>query len=228
MAFCSGMMLAVTAELDAALRDARVDRITQPERDTVYLVFRTRDGIKRLIINASSDSPRISLTGELPENPAAPPMFTMLLRKYLSGARVDSVRQTGFERIAVIAFTGRDDFNETRDLRLVCEIMGKNSNIILTDGDGKIIGALRTADLSETVRRRIMPGLAYVLPPAQDKLDPMKVTREEFVSLAAASGKSADRFIVDTFFGISPLTESGMTPSKWRRPESHFTVISAS
>ena len=207
MAFCSGMMLAVTVELDSALRGARVDRITQPERETVFIVFRTADGAKKLIINASSDSPRVSLTGVLPENPAAPPMFTMLLRKYLSGARVDYVRQSGFERVAVIGFTGRDDFNEARELKLVCEIMGRNSNIILTGEGDRIIGALHTADFAESVRRRVMPGLPYAPPPAQDKLDPTAATREEFTALAEKSvGKSADRFIVDTFFGISPLT----------------------
>lgn len=206
MAFCSGMMRAVTAELNTLLRDARVDRICQPERDTVYVIFRTREGALKLIINASSDSPRISLTETLPENPAVPPMFTMLLRKYLTGARVDSVTQSGFERIAVISFTGHDDFNEIRETRLVCEIMGKNSNVILTGSDGNILGALRTADFAESVRRRVMPGLPYTLPPAQVKLDPTAVSKETFISLASQSEKSADKFLVDTFFGISPLT----------------------
>lgn len=218
MAFDAGMMAAVVFELRQSLVGARVEKINQPEKDELLLSLRGEGESFRLLLSASSGSPRLCLTNETKENPALPPAFCIMLRKHLSSARISGVRQPGFERIAILTFDGRDSMGFPTKRALVCEILGKFSNLILLDGDpaegssegegAKILSVLKPVDLSKSEKRPLLPGMRYRLPPPQEKADPRQESREAFASrrLAAGREKAADKFLVETYLGVAPVT----------------------
>jgi len=205
MAFDAGMLACVVSELKQSAIGGRVERIHQPGRDEIVIQLRTPSGVRRLLINAGSHSPRIGYTLLSKENPATPPNFCMLLRKHLGSARLKEVVQQGFERAVWLGFECRDELGFDSRKYLIVEVMGKYSNLILTDASLKIINALRPVDFTTSSRRQVLPGMKYELPPPQDKADPMVTSREEFfAAVAAASGEQkAERFIADTYMGIS-------------------------
>ncbi len=208
MAFDAGMVRAMVTELGGALVGGRVDKIMQPEKDEIVLQIRTADGKNlRLSLSAGNNNPRINLTEKQKENPMTAPLFCMLLRKHLSGARVTAVTQPGFERAVVLELEARDEMGFTVTRRLIAEIMGKYSNIIFTDAQDKIIGAVKPVDFATSQKRQILPGMRYTMPPAQDKRDPMAETEEGFFALAASAspGMRGEKFLVASYMGISPL-----------------------
>ncbi|MBE6652448.1 MAG: fibronectin/fibrinogen-binding protein, partial [Ruminococcaceae bacterium] len=204
MAFDAGMLACMVHEIRTVALGGRIEKVMQPERDEILLQLRSTEGGKRLLINAGT-GPRMSFTELTRENPAQAPMFCMLLRKHLTGAKLSDIRQEGFERVVTLEFDTRDEMGFACTRRIVAEIMGKYSNIIFTDGEGKIISALKTVDFSTSSQRQVLPGMRYELPPAQDKDNPLTVTRERFHELYAAESpdKPLDKFILSRFCGIS-------------------------
>ena len=206
MAFDAAMVRAVAWELSEAICGARIDKIYQPEKDEILLFLRGRDSTMRLLISASANTPRIHLSSVNKENPATPPQFCIMLRKHLSGGRIVSVEQLGFERVIKIAASSKDEMGYPIERVLYCEIMGKYSNLILTDGEDKIIGAIKTVDFTTSQKRQVLPGMRYELPPAQDKTDPLTETREGFYEKYTDSAVSGDKFITSRYLGLSSLT----------------------
>lgn len=204
MAFDAGMLACMTHEITAAALGGRVEKVMQPERDEIILQLRSYEGGRRLLINAGAN-PRIGFTDLTKENPAQPPMFCMLLRKHLTGAKFSSMEQAGFERVVIMGFDTRDEMGFACTRYLIAEIMGKYSNLIFTDEDRRIIAALKTVDFSTSTQRQILPGMRYELPPAQDKDDPLNVTFERFAALYAAESpeRPLDKFITAHFCGIA-------------------------
>ena len=206
MAFDAGMLACCINEIAELSLGARVEKVFQPEKDEIVLQMRSQEGGKRLLINAGSAAPRICFTDSQKENPAVPPMLCMLLRKHLQGAKLTDVRQAGFERVAVLTFEGRDEMGFACRRRLIAEIMGKYSNLIFTDEDGKILSVLYPIDFSASSRRQLLPGMTYELPPSQNKRNPLEETPEGFAETAAAADPSqpADRFLTAHWCGIAP------------------------
>ncbi len=204
MAFDAGMLACMVHEIRTVALGGRIEKIMQPERDEIVLQLRSTEGGKRLLLNAGS-APRVSFTDTARENPAQAPMFCMLLRKHLMGARLSDIRQEGFERVVTLEFDTRDEMGFACTRHLVCEVMGKYSNIIFTDGDGKIISALKTIDFTTSALRQVLPGMRYELPPPQDKENPLTVTRERFSELfdAEIADRPLEKFILSRFVGIS-------------------------
>ena len=204
MAFDAGFLAAVAAELKAVAIGAAIEKIYQPEHDAIVLQMRTFAGGKRLLLNAGSANPRVGFT-EIPmENPQNPPQFCMLLRKRLSGARLSRVWQEGFERVLVMEWDTRDEMGFPTKSRLVAEMMGKYSNLIFTDGEGKIFAVLRPVDFTTSTLRQVLPGMRYELPPPQQKTNPLHISLEAFLSAYAVGGdRPADRWITTTFLGVS-------------------------
>ena len=168
---------ALTAELNRTLPGARIDRIQQPERDTVLLSLRTTcAGNRKLLLSASSNHPRIHYTEEKFENPAQPPMFCMLLRKHLGGGRILSLTQLPAERAVDLCVESADELGEVTEKHVRLELMGRNSNLILTGPDGRIIDCMRRVDFEMSEKRQVLPGLFYRDPPSQGKLDPAAET----------------------------------------------------
>ncbi len=197
----------VVHELQNALSGAKIDKIYQPGRDEVVLALRAPAGNVKLLLSANPSHPRAHLTQISRENPDKPPMFCMLLRKHLSGARLLELVQPPMERVVDLRLEALDELGDRVERRLVLEAMGRRSNLILLDGEGRIMDCLRRVDSDMSARRQVLPGLFYRLPPAQEKLDPSSLDRAALESaLAAAPEESqADKWLLDTFGGLSPL-----------------------
>ena len=182
----------------------RIEKVQQPARDQVVLALR---GGRRLLLCAGAAQARIHFTALSRENPASPPMFCMLLRKHLGGGRIAAIQQPGRERAAILTVDVVDELGEPGQRRLILECMGRRSNLILTDGEGRIIDCLRRIDLEMSETRQVLPGLYYRLPPPQAKADPLAADAGELeVLLSSAPPEScADQFLLDRFWGLSPL-----------------------
>ena len=207
MPFDAFFLTAVRRELEGSLTGCRIDKVQQPQRDTLILSMRGAAGGGRLLLTASPNHPRIHLTNEPAENPAQPPMFCMLLRKHLTGGRLVSMQQPEMERLLDLTFDCTDEMGSPTRKHLILEIMGRNSNLILTGEDGRILDCLRRVDFEMSEKRQVLPGLYYHLPPTQGKRDPFAVTQEELTALLAAqrSPRRLDGWLLDTFGGFSPL-----------------------
>ena len=194
-------------ELQEQLLACRVDKVQQPERDTILLSMRGPNGGGKLLLTASPNHPRIQLTSLSFENPAQPPMFCMLLRKHLTGGRLVSISQPPLERLVELTFDCIDEMGTPCQKKLILEIMGRNSNLILTGADGRILDCLRRVDFEMSEQRQVLPGLYYHLPPAQGKRSPWDASEEELRALLCAqkTQKMADSFLLETFGGLSPL-----------------------
>lgn len=168
-----GLTLGFAArELDQALRGGRIDKITQPEKDTVILLIRAGSENKRLLLCASPSNARCHLTAQSFPNPLEPPALCMLLRKQLLGGRVLSVTQLGGDRVLHVDVDVVDEMGDHVLRRLILEIMGRHSNLMLVDGENRILEAARHVNADMSRVRQIQPGLPYLPPPAQDKLAP--------------------------------------------------------
>ncbi len=194
----------VVRELRETILGLRLEKVQQPARDQVVLTLR---GNKKLLLCAGASQSRLHLTGLTRENPAAPPMFCMLLRKHLSGGRLAAIDQPGLERVVILTLEIVDELGEPGRRRLVFECMGRYSNLILLDGQERIIDCLRRVDMEMSERRQVLPGLFYHLPPAQEKADPLSAAPEDFRSMlsAAPDGTDAAQWLLDRFYGLSPL-----------------------
>ncbi len=199
------MLYCITNEINTVAAGGRIEKIYQPERDEIILQMRTREGGKRLLINAGSNNPRISFTTVQKENPMQAPMFCMLLRKHLTGALLSSVEQIGFERVTKLTFETRDELGFECKKHLIAEVMGKYSNLIFADENMKVIAALKTVDFTTSSLRQVLPGMTYELPPAQNKKNPLLTSKDEFVSMVSVleGDMRADKFITSSYMGIS-------------------------
>ena len=188
----------IARELNAALTGARVEKVQQPEKDELHISFRGMGGPKKLLLSTSADRARVHLTETVKPQPQEPPMFCMLLRKLIGGAKVLCVRQVGGDRILEIAFACEDEFGQPSERILSCEVMGRHSNIILRSAEGKILDSIHHvgADISRV--REVKPGLPYTPPPAQEKLDPLSPELDE-AALSRALRAGAAR--LDAAFG---------------------------
>ena len=206
MPFDALFLSAVTEEL-ASAAGSRIDRVQQPTRDTVLLSLRSREGNRRLLITVNPNHPRVQFTALSFENPAQPPMFCMLLRKHLTGARIVSFRQKPMERMLDIALDCLDELGEPSRKHLMLELMGRSSNLILTGPDGRIIDCLRRVDFEMSEARQVLPGLYYREPPAQNKRDPFACTEADFLALleTADAPVRLDKLLLGALNGLSPL-----------------------
>jgi len=164
-------------ELRDKLLGGRVDKVNQPERDA--LVLQIRSGVNhRLLLSANANQARAQLTSQSYENPAEPPMFCMLMRKHLQGARVTNVQQIGGDRILMLVFDCMDEMSDHVEKRLYLEIMGRHSNLTLVNHQGMIIDAIRHVNSEMSRVRTVLPGGEYHLPPQPDKLTPDQITAD--------------------------------------------------
>lgn len=205
MAFDGIFLHLVKNEISQQLLNFRVDKVYQPSKEEILLTFRTYDGLVKLLLSAKADSARIQLTDQYIENPQKPPMLTMLLRKLLSGARLTEIKQEGFERILTLVFDARNELGDPVVYKIIIEIMGKYSNIIIVDGDDKIIDCVKRVDENKSSVREILPGIRYLLPPAQDKMNILSNSifdiEQRMKELNLTRGKAAGKVIQ----GISPI-----------------------
>ena len=171
MAFDPIFMTAVLEEIRERCTGARIDKIHQPSRDTLILHLRCREGREKLLFAANPTAPRLHLTTASPENPAEPPMFCMLLRKHLMGAKLAEITQPPMERAATFTFDCTDEMGFPVQKKLVAELMGRTCNLYLLSPEGRIIDCLRRIGLDESAKRAALPGLMYQAPEPVTKIN---------------------------------------------------------
>ena len=200
-----GAFLYCTLKELRTLIGAHADKIYQPSKEEIIITFRSFGQTKRLLISANAVSARIGFTNENPENPKTPPMFCMLLRKHLNG-RLKAVRQEGFERIASLDFECVNEMGDTVTITLIAEIMGRHSNIILLNEDGKVIDAVRRVNEEMSSVRRILPGITYVPPESQNKLNLLTADDEQMLNaIMSGDEKELSKAVLGAIEGVSPL-----------------------
>jgi len=204
MAFDAFFLSAVLEEVREKCIGARIDKIHQPSRDTLILQMHSREHRTKLLFAANPTAPRLHLTTSSPENPAEPPMFCMLLRKHLMGAKLSDISQPPMERAATFTFDCTDEMGFPVQKKLVAELMGRTCNLYLLSPEGRIIDCLRRIGLDESAKRAALPGLNYQEPEAVAKQNLKEI--ESYVDFLDVLGADvlADR-LMDTFGGLSPL-----------------------
>ena len=203
MAFDAFFLSAVLDEMRQSLDTARVEKIQQPSRDTVILTLKSRETRQKLLFSGNPTAPRLHLTEANPENPAEPPMFCMLLRKHLIGARLREIQQIPMERWVCLSFDSVNELGDPTTKKLVAELMGRTCNLYLLDEDDRITDCLRRVGLDEA-KRPALPGMFYQMPEPVTKQDPSGDV--DYVNLLSAPGSDilAER-LMDTLGGLSPL-----------------------
>ena len=215
-------------ELAPQILGARIDKVQQPERDLLLLGLRTHDGNVRLLLHGGVGSARVHLTEGRFENPASPPMFCMLLRKHLIGARIAELEDNG-DRLLQIHLDARDEMGVETRRTLVIEMMGRQSNVILVDGEGIILDCMRRVDPSMSEIRPLLPGMRYRLPPKQDKPDFFESEPRERAALlrTAETGAALDSWLLHTFSGLSPLVCRELCYRAFRDVSPRFSSLTA-
>lgn len=209
MSFDGMFTYAITEELKKELENGRISKIHQPYKNELIFVIRANGGNHRLLLSAHPSYARIHLTTESYENPSEPPMFCMLLRKHLEGAVIEKIEQMELERIIYIDVKGRNEIGDVTYKRLIIEVMGRHSNIILIDRDrNMILDSIKHISPAVNRHRTIMPGQEYVLPPEQNKLNPFEAEEETILKKIDFNSGKLDMQIMQQFAGISPLFAS--------------------
>lgn len=192
-------------ELNDKAVGLRVDKVNQPTNDEIILNLRGRNGNYKLLFCVRADSPRIHFTSHSIDNPPVPPMFCMLLRKYLTGALIKEFRQHESDRILFVDFDATNEIGDRIEVSLCIEIMNKYSNLIFLR-DGKIVDALKRVDITTSSVRQILPGMDYRLPPEQDKLNIDKCSVDEIIDrVLFFKEKSLSGAIMASVQGVSPV-----------------------
>ena len=198
---------AIVSELKSALVGGRIDKIHQPVSDEIRMTIRgLGSGVKKVIISANSAHPRIHLTESTRENPMTAPLFCMVMRKHIAGGKIVDICQPNFERIIILRVESANEMGDITTKNLILEIMGKHSNLILTDENGKILDSIKRVTHEKSSVREVLPGKEYVFPPSQDKKNPLEAERGDFLfSLHLQEGRKLQEFIYQTYTGISPI-----------------------
>lgn len=215
MAFDGAFLHKITQELSVAI-GCHVDKIYQPSRDELVLTLRKKGFAERLLITAKSGNARLHFTANKYENPENPPMFCMLMRKYLNAARLVDIMQPDLERVAVLTFSSSNEMGDIVEIKLVCELIGNKANIILVNENGRIIDSLRHSDI-ESGGRLILPNAVYEFPESQNKLNPLTTDVSDIIKRAEETS------YLKTVDGFSPLICREIEESE--NPKERFSEI---
>ncbi len=198
---------ALAKELSERLEGGRIDKVQQPERDMLLLSLRAKGENLRLVIAAGTGNARAGITRGSFENPAEPPMFCMLMRKHLVGARILSVTQPEYERMLIFTLDTHDELGVQSEKKLAVELIGRSANAVLIGADGRIIDCMRRMDFAGDALRRMLPGMIYRLPPKQEKPVFFALDPEQRRALIASADKTVpvDKWLMDSFSALSPL-----------------------
>ncbi len=196
-----GVMLSnIKNDLNNNLINGRIKKIYQPEKRLLNFNLRQPGKNYRLLISAHPQKARVHISNLSFDNPRQPPTFCMLLRKYLSGGIIKDVTQPNFERILNILIE-----NNNKLYTLILEIMGRYSNVILIDENNTVLDSMIRITKKISRERNLYPGTEYHLPPAQDKLNPLEVSKTDFFAkIPADFAKYCFKAILFNFRGIGP------------------------
>ncbi len=205
MALDGAFLYAVKNELQP-LVGGRIEKIHQPSREEAVISIRTRSGSKKLYISANAGSARVHVTEKSVDNPQTPPMFCMLLRKRLGSGKLIAVRQDGLERILFLDFECVNELGDVVTVTLACEIMGRCSNLIVIDHEGRVIDSIKRVDEDMSRERMVLPGMRYTLPPRDDRLNFLTAEPDEIAArLREVQPAELSKALIRVFEGISPV-----------------------
>ena len=199
----------IARDIRRAALGGRIDKIYQPEKDEIVTHIRSLGSNHKLLLTANSSHPRVHFTNTSKSNPLTAPLFCMVLRKHLSGGRIVSVDQPDFERILEIGVSSQNEMGDDTHKRLIIEIMGKHSNIILVDESGIILDSARHINREMSSVREVLPGVPYIRPPSQGKSNPLLFEEEDFIKrLSEGENQTTSDFLVKNYSGVSPAAAS--------------------
>lgn len=211
MALDGAFLYMVKKELEPLI-GGRVDKISQPSREEIVITLRTRggnrsgSGYEKLLFSAAAGSARVHITKKSIENPKVPPMFCMLLRKHFGNGRLLDIRQDGLERILYFDFEAMNELGDMVKITLAAEIMGRCSNVVIINAEGKIIDSIKRVDFEMSRERPVLPNMTYSCPPRDDRLD-FRTCSGSDISCAAEPLLDGDlaKSLLKIFEGISPI-----------------------
>lgn len=223
MSFDGLVMAAVKKELIEKIPGGRIEKIYQPLADEIVLVIHKDKNKVRLVVSAHARDARIHLTRTTRENPLTPPIFCMVLRKHLDGGRITDIVQNGLERVLDIGVEAIDELGVLSVKRLLCEVMGKHSNIVLVDpATNNILDGINRYSYATSRHREVLPGRAYTPPPETGKLNPLETTEEQFRDALWDPEQDipVDRLLLNKFAGFGPQTCREITHRSGVHPDS--------
>ena len=202
-------------ELNKELEGKRVDKIYMPDKHTVILHIRFTGGYQKLLISIDPGAPRICFAENTLDNPSIPPSFCMLLRKYLAGSRIESVTNPGYERIIEITVSKYDELKDRKTYTLIVELMGRFSNLVLINENGRILDSAIHVDFSVSRVREVMPARVYEYPPSQDKFKPEKaleIAKSGTIPFMESElQRPVAKALVGSILGLSPVLAAYIT-----------------
>ena len=205
MAFDGITIANITKELRENLLDGRINKIAQPEADELLLTIKTPSGQRRLYISASASLPLIYLTETNKPSPMTAPNFCMLLRKHINNGRITDITQPMLERIIRFEIEHLDELGDLCKKYLIVEIMGKHSNIIFCNDNGRIIDSIKHVSAQMSSVREVLPGRDYFIPDTMEKLNPLDVSFTDFSNTLVAKPTGLAKAIYTAFTGVSPV-----------------------
>ncbi|MGJ9458800.1 Rqc2 family fibronectin-binding protein [Oceanobacillus sp. CF4.6] len=200
---------AVTKELKDKLISGKINKIYQPTSTELVFTIRNQGKNHTLLFSVHPTYARFHLTEDTYTNPKEPPMFCMVLRKHLSGAILEDIEQYGMERIVTFSIKTRNELGDISHKLLVAELMGKHSNVMIVDKEkGHIIDSIKHISMAQNRHRTILPGQEYILPPSQNKLNPLEIDGEQLVRKLDFNAGKIDKQMVGILDGFSPFITS--------------------
>ena len=199
---------ALKNELTVQIHDAKITKVQQPERDMIILTLK---GISaqphRLLISVGSGDARVHLTAHKFDNQKEPPMFCMLLRKHIVGAKITSIVQPQSERVLIFVLEAMSAIGVKSEKKLITEFIGRQLNIILCDNNDIIIDCLRRTYGELDNQRTVLPGLIYREPTRQvTRQDPLNISGMQLEKLIQSDGNgSIEKWLNTAFSAFSPL-----------------------
>lgn len=205
MALDGAFLYSIKQELNFLI-GGKVDKIHQPSREELLITFRVKSGMYRLLICVSASSSRVHITNVTIDNPKVPTMFCMFMRKHLGGGKLINIRQDGLERILYFDFECMNELGDMVTITLACEIMGRYSNMILINQNGKVMDSLKRVDAEMSRERLVLPNVTYELPPRDSRLNFLTASKEDIIS-AIKSQPNGDlaKTLIKVFEGVSPI-----------------------
>lgn len=216
----------IVSELSNALIGGRIDKIYQPEKDELLLSVRSQKDAYKLFLTANSNYPRIHFTTRVKNSSQTPPMFCMLLRKHLSSGRIISITQPHYDRIVEIEIEATNELGDRENKKLIIEMMGRHSNIILTKADDTIIDSIKHVSSAQSSMREVLPGRTYFYPNNQVKLNPSELTLESFLVHMKQQPLPLFKALYTVYAGISPLLSHALCDEAGLESNSLIEVLS--
>ncbi len=216
----------IVSELNQKLTGGRIDKIYQPLADEIIFTLRNGGENYKVLVSANSSHPRMHITQIQKENPMQPPMFCMVMRKYIAGGKITNIYQPDFERMIIIEVESANELGEKTIKKMILEIMGKHSNFIIVDENNKILDAIKRVSHDKSSVREVLPAKQYSFPPSQQKQNPIFVTKQQLFSLLQKqSGVKIQQALYQSYTGISPIFASEICFRAYTEPSSFWEEL---